>query len=81
MKEIKTFYNHPTQVKIKAFFDDGCPSLGGIAYKDVIICGCCGTAFSIPEFIEEAKEENIPLEDLIVPYDSWVDISEEIQGD
>ena len=36
----KKYYNKPTQVK---FYDvDNDLWVGGIAYHDEIICGCCG---------------------------------------
>lgn len=68
-------YNHfevPTQVK---FWDvDGGHYYGGIAYRDEIICGCCGGIFDISEIYEVAPNT---LEDPIVVYD-WVDISSKI---
>ena len=43
----KIYYDDPTQVK---FWDaDGYHWIGGVAYHDVIICGCCGGVFEITE--------------------------------
>ena len=45
------FFETPTQVK---FWDvDGGHYTAGIAYKNEIICGCCGGIFEIEEIIEE----------------------------
>lgn len=68
------YFEVPTQVK---FWD--APSedyIGGIAYRDEIICGCCGGVFDISEIYEFAP--NTLEEDPIVVIDSWVDISNEI---
>lgn len=62
------FFEKPTQVK---FLDrDNNIWVGGIAYHDEIICGCCGGILEIDEFAEHE----------IVTYD-WMDISEEIIGE
>ena len=58
-------FNAPTQVK---FYVNESGPLGGIAYGDKIICGCCGGIF---EF-----DDCISIETL-----EWVNISEEILGD
>ena len=62
------FFEKPTQVK---FLDrDNNKWVGGIAYHDEIICGCCGGIFEIDEFADHE----------IVTYD-WINISEEIIGE
>lgn len=68
------YFKIPTQVK----FWDG-RYIGGIAYRDEIICGCCGGIFRISDVYEVAP--NTLEEDPIVINDSWVDISNEICGD
>lgn len=72
-------YNYfvvPTQVKFwDALSED---YIGGIAYRDEIICGCCGSVFKISEISEFAP--NTLEEDSIVVHD-WVDISHDIRGD
>lgn len=50
----------------------------GIAYKDEIICGCCGGVFEIEEIIEDAKNDGVVP---IIPYELWVDLVSEIAGD
>ena len=71
----KTYYNDPTQVK---FWDaDGYHWIGGVAYHDIIICGCCGCVFEITEILEEAPEDiAVPILEL-----PWIDISEEIKAE
>ncbi len=50
----KLFFEVPTQVK---FPDDNGESRGGIAYKSMIICGCCGAVIPLALFKEEEVEE------------------------
>ena len=69
----------PIQVK---FFD--CDSrepcwIGGIAFHDVVICGCCGGTVKISDLYESAekyKYRKSPIEAL-----SWIDINEAIKGE
>ena len=78
-------FNLPTQVKFLDFDgdDDGKPVwLGGIAYQDVIICGCCGTAIDLEEFWEDwhdLKDEFPEVESPLVVYGTWIDIEEYIR--
>lgn len=68
------YFEVPTQVK---FWD--ARYIGGIAYRDKIICGCCGGIFDISIIYEVAPDT---LEDdPIIVYDNWVDISQDICGD
>ena len=74
-------YNYfavPTQVK---FWDvpSGGHYIGGIAYRDEIICGCCGSVFKISEIYKVALDtlDNDP----IIVYNGWVGLSSEICGD
>lgn len=67
-------YDCPTQVK---FYDvDGDHYVGGIAYGNCIICGCCGGIFEIAEVIEYAPEDVEPIIEL-----EWIDIANEIAGE
>ena len=71
------YFEVPTQVKFRDV--DGDHYIGGIAYRNEIICGCCGGIFDISEIYELAPDT---LEkDPIVIYDNWVDISNEICGE
>ena len=71
------YFEVPTQVK---FWDvDGDHYIGGIAYRNEIICGCCGGTFNISEIYESAPDTL--GEDPIVSYDDWVDIIQDIRGD
>lgn len=71
--ECKSWYDVPTQV---AYFDEASYA-AGIAYRDEIICACCGGVASIDEVIEYAPEGVVP----IVEYIHWANFKEEIIGD
>ena len=66
----KDFYPYPTQVRWGEMDDDGqLEEYFGIAFKDKIICGCCG--------------EPIDLDDegvYIFEEFDWEDISDAIEG-
>lgn len=63
------YFPLPTQVK---FWDvDGDHYIGGIAYQDYIICGCCGGLIPINEVYEFTSEGFDP----IISTDEWTDIS------
>lgn len=67
-------FDVPTQVR---FYDvNGDHYIGGIAYNDYVICGCCGGVIPISEIFEDAPYEVVPL----FIYEHWVDIQEEITG-
>ena len=68
------YFEVPTQVKFWEYFDEH--YFSGIAYRDEIICGCCGSIFSISKIYEFAPDTL--KEDPIVVYD-WVDISSKIR--
>lgn len=74
----KTYFNRPKQV---VFADPDNPGewLAGIAYKDVIICGCCGGVFEIADVVDCAREDGINW--AIHEYHEWIDITDEIVGD
>ena len=68
------YFDKPTQVKfidpLEPMTENGAPHFcSGIAYKDKIICGCCGGIFQLDE-----------LEWMQV-YQDWIDISEAIVGE
>lgn len=73
---MKDFFNKPTQVK----FWDGEEKqyVGGIAYQDEIICGCCGSIFEILDIYDNAQDDGMTA---IIEYDYWGNISDEIIGD
>lgn len=72
---MKTYFDRPTQVK---FWDyDNGEYVGGIAYHDIIICGCCGSTFSISEVCAYADEDG---KTAIIEYEHWVNLSAEIIG-
>ena len=71
------YFEVPTQVKLWDVDDDH--YIGGIAYRNEIICGCCGGVFDINEIYEFAPA--MLEEGPIIPYDNWVDISNDICGE
>ena len=80
-----TYFEYPTQVKYLDLYR-GCDVneayyVGGIAYQDKIICGCCGATISIEDLMELAHDMQINEEDLIIPFHSWIDIEYKIRGD
>lgn len=91
MKEEYTYFEEPTQVKfIDVNYDDGTENpephwLGGIAYQDEIICGCCGGVIELKELYADWRDfayKNYPdIDSPLEVYEYWVDISNEIQGD
>jgi hypothetical protein len=69
-------FTKPTQVKfLDADYDH---YVGGIAYGNEIICGCCGSIFDIDELLEDADPTD--PRPVIIPLE-WIDISNEIKGD
>ena len=67
------YFETPTQV---AFWDEN-QYVGGIAYKDEIICGCCGGVVKIDEIIEFAPSDVKP----IIDYHDWIPLDDEILAD
>ena len=79
MADMKTYFEEPTQVEFYWNDENGETDgdyIGGIAYCDEVICGCCGGTISIKEIIEDAPVGITP----IIPL-KWIDINEEIKGD
>ncbi len=75
---METYFDRPKQV---VFADPDNPGewIVGIAYKDEIICACCGGIFDIDDVIEQAKLDGV--KQAIYPYEDWVDIAYGITGD
>ena len=69
------YFYEPTQVMFADPDNEG-EWLAGIAYKDEIICACCGGVFEIADVLEAVPED----EQAIFPYEDWADISTEICG-
>jgi hypothetical protein len=67
---MKKYYDYPTQIIFKERLDvtDEPRWIGGIAYRDEVICGECGGIILLEDI-----EEIIDL--------PWTSISEEIGGD
>ena len=69
------YFETPAQV---VYWDhDGEEWKSGIAYKDEIICGCCGGIIEISEIYEFAPAEiGCPIH----AYKEWIDITDDIKG-
>lgn len=72
------FFETPTQVKFLDDAEDELKYKGGIAYGDVIVCGCCGGVVEINDLLEYFSEQEAKL--IIIPLE-WTDISEAIIGE
>lgn len=63
------YFERPTQVLFRdPNTDEG--FIGGIAYRDEIICGCCGGLFELDE-LDEVSD--------LLPF-GWINISNSIRG-
>ena len=73
----KTYFEKPTQI---VFADPDNPGewLSGIAYREVIICGCCGGVFEIADVLESAGLDGV--KNAIYEYSRWDDLANEIVG-
>ncbi len=54
------FFGTPTQVMFRDPHDET-QYLFGIAYHDIIICGCCGGTFEIEEICEINADDDQPF--------------------
>ena len=69
----KLFYDRPMQV----VFADLCNEkawIGGIAYRDEIICGKCGRVINLEELYDDAAE--LGIENPVVKWEDWVSFSD-----
>ena len=72
------YYGTPCQVR---FFEAAdCLYRGGIAYHNVVICGCCGAVLLIDDIVKDAEKYNIHWDDAIVELE-WIDIDKAIKGE
>ena len=76
--EIRNYFERPKQV---VFADPDNPGqwLVGIAFRDEIICSCCGGVFEIADVCQMAEEDGVKTP--IYIYEDWTDITDEIAGD
>lgn len=64
--EKKIFYATPTQVKFRSEYDD--EDQYGIAFENVVICGCCG---GVSELDDVKILQELP----------WISLKDEIRGE
>lgn len=72
---MKKFFEVPTQVRF--WNSDIMSHIGGIAYRDEVICGCCGGVVSVDDILADAEHDGVTG---IVEL-SWENIEAEISGD
>lgn len=70
--DFKLYYECPMQVKFWEPEVNG--YMGGIAYRDEVICGCCGGVFLIANIVCNTPKGTTP----IIAYENWIDIEHEI---
>ena len=73
------YYDEPTQVKFFDFDGETPYWIGGIAYHDVVICGCCGATIEISKIYDMAIETGLKKDPIRVL--NWIDIQSEIKGE
>ena len=86
--KIPSYFTVPQQVK---FWDEENECwIGGIAYCDEIICGCCGCTIDLDNFFDlegnvlthkgsSDDDEDENCSNLMV-YENWIDLDEAIRG-
>ena len=78
-KRHPTYFLKPAQVMYFDYREEDEPRvLTGIAFRQEIICGCCGGVIDIDKLVEAGKREG--HNKVIFPYNTWEDISEAIDG-
>ena len=78
-KDCPTYFLQPTQVMYFDYREEDEPRLlTGIAFRQEIICGCCGGVIDIDKLVEAGKREG--HNKVFFPYNTWEDISEAIDG-
>ena len=74
---MEMYFDRPKQV-VFADPDNAGDWIVGIAYKDEIICACCGGIFNIDDVVEQAAADGV--KQAIYPYEEWNDVACEIVG-
>lgn len=78
-KEYPVYFPQPAQVMYFDYREEDEPRLlTGIAFRQEIICGCCGGVIDINKLVEAGKREG--HNKVVFPYNTWEDISEAIDG-
>ena len=67
----KNYFEVPTQVR---YYDEGAYGTG-IAYRDEVICACCGGVTPLEEIYEFADEDGVQA---IYEYTTWENITESV---
>ena len=78
-KDCSVYFLQPTQVMYFDYREENEPRLlTGIAFRQEIICGCCGDVIDINKLVKAGKREG--HNKVVFPYNTWEDISEAIDG-
>ena len=78
-KKKPVYFLKPAQVMFFDYREEDEPRvLTGIAFRQEIICGCCGGVIDIDKLVEAGKREG--HNKVVFPYNTWEDISEAIDG-
>ena len=75
--EKRYYFDKPKQV---VFADPENPGdwLCGIAYRDEVICSCCGGVFEIDEVVKMAAEDGVI--NPFYSYEDWSDLTDDLFG-
>lgn len=74
--KIKEYYELPTMVKFKQFYEDGEEEIiYGIAYMGYVICACCGGRFELVDLIADEEDGGVTEFEEI----EWVSFNEYIR--
>jgi hypothetical protein len=74
----QVFWKNPDFGDTDSIYDSETEYFVGIAYKDEIICACCGAVYDVDEVVSNAIEDG---REAIRMFGTWVDISTEVEGD
>lgn len=75
---MKTYYDYPTQVM---YWDEDVGTyIGGIAYRDEVICAIDGSIMKISDLIESAKDVDMIDFNAIYEYDHWENLTNDLCG-
>ena len=68
-----------SSVAVQVKFWDGENWCAGFMIGQCLVCGCCGGIFDVDEILENGRNEGV--ENPIIIFNTWVDVSDEIWGD
>lgn len=73
------YFDIPTQVRFFCPTEEDKPAWeNGIAYRNEVICGCCGAIFTFEDIFNDARDYGIPEEQAVQIWEMWVNFSDYI---